>query len=443
MPYSWLTLASLRTQLATRLDDTTNVYWSQAELTAYIQESLRCWQGLSGYWRGRFNFNLSQGVFFYDLTAQAGSLIPYTIKDSDLCSVMLFHLLEKQLSGGLYVGTDMFSLADFTNALNNRRNQFLLETGMVLTRSTFVWPAPPISQNALSDRTIDVRRAAWFNTSNVYSTLWRTSEFAGSAFKKGWEIAPTDPPLTYSVAAEPPITMQLIPPPLNVGSVEMLSVSASPDLNPTAGVLLTIPDNFAWVVKFGALADLLNKAGQAQDMPRAAYCEQRWREGIEVARRHTSIVQAAINGILTPVNALQSFDSFNAGWQNLLQGTPNALALASWNLLAVSGPPDANPYSVQCDVVQNAPVPVNPGDQVQIGREELDAVVDYAVHLAMFKAGGQEFLSTTKLYDNLLRLAGVYNEELKASVDFYQPMSNRAIREEILRPRRVPIEMEA
>jgi hypothetical protein len=109
-------------------------------------------------------------------------------------------------------------------------------------------------------------------------------------------------------------------------------------------------------------------------------------------------------------------------------------------MFAVSPPPDTANYSITLDVVQNAPVPVNAGDQLQLGREELDAIIGYAEHLALFKVGGAEFLSTTPLYDQMVRLAGVYNERLIAQVDFLGAMSDRAIREENLRPRRIPVE---
>jgi hypothetical protein len=200
-----------------------------------------------------------------------------------------------------------------------------------------------------------------------------------------------------------------------------------------------VPDNFAWVVKFGALSDMLSKAGQAQDMPRAEYCERRWKEGIQLARIHTSAVQAQINGVTATIGAVESLDAYLPNWQNGV-APPTTPALASWNMFAVSPPPDQGNYSVTLDVVQNAPVPVNPNDQLQLGREEFDAVLGYAEHLALFKVGGAEFLSTTPLYDQMVRLAGVYNERLIANVDFFGSMSDRAIREENLRPRRIPVE---
>jgi hypothetical protein len=447
-------LSSLLTQLSERLDDENFVYWTLPELTLIIQESLRTFQAFSGYWRGRMTFNTFPSQPFYDLTQQTGTLIPYTVTDSYLLSLMLYQLIEKQLSSGSYVGTDMFILDDFTKALERRRNQFLVETGMVLSQVMDVSVSPPSGRVSIPDNVIDVRRVLWNSpgqgtpygsggygvgpydgTISSLTNLWRSNEFGAQAFKPGWALEPQDPPSEYSVAAEPPLTLQLIPPPLNPGSLTLLAVLAGATLNPSAGVLMGIPDNFSWVVKFGALADLLMKAGQAQDMPRASYCENRWKQGIDLARTHTSAVYAAIDGKDALINALASLDAFNPNWINE-NGPPTDVALASWNMLAVSPYPDTNNHSVRLDVIQNAPVPVLLTDQIQIGREELDALLDYAQHLSMFKLGGQEFLSTTPLFENMFRVAGIYNERLRANISFLQPMADRAGREEELKPRR-------
>jgi len=440
LPYNYLQLSGLLAQLAERLDDPGNLYWSQSELLLYVQETFRTWQAISGYWRGRMTFNTLPGITYYDLPSQLGSIIPYTLKDTDLNTLLAYHLIETPPTGGTWTGTDMFSIDDLTRALERRRNQFLVETGMVVTRSLFNWPAPPTPSFGLADTTIDVRRAAWVSAAGKYSTLWRSDEFGASTFSPGWNNSPQDPPSAYSIAAEPPVTLALLPPPLNPGQVELFSVLAGAPLNPAAGVLLGIPDNLAWIVKWGALADLLSKAGQAEDLQRAGYCEQRWREGINIARIHTSIVQAAINGVISETNALESLDAYSPGWENTAPGLPTSVALSAWNMLIVAGPPDAGPYSLQLDVVQNAPVPVLLTDYIQVGREELDVLIDYMEHLAFFKMGGDDFLGSTSLYDRMLRMGGIHNERLKASVNYVEPMADRAVREEILTPRRVPIE---
>jgi hypothetical protein len=435
--YSHITYAQLQTEVAARLDDSGNVYWSVSEVQSYILEALRTWQAFAHYWRERMSFLTTANQIFYDLTAQPNSLISYTQKDTDLISIMLSHLTEPQLNAGVYVGTDMFVLPDFIKALERRRNQFLFETGLVTTRTVMNWLAPPISRAPIDDRIIDVRRAAWIDTANAVTVLFRSNEWVASAVARGWEIAPSLTPLEYSIATEPPVSLQVIPPPQNNGQVELLSILTGATLT-GAGVLLGIPDDFAWAIKWGALADLLAKAGQSHDMLRSQYCEKRYQEGVVLGRLHTSAVQGLLNGRQTFINALQSFDTFNPNWENAAPTAPADLALASWNMLVVSPPPDSNSgtnYSISLDCVRNAPVPVLAGDFIQMGREELDVLIDYIEHLAMFKLGGDEFMATIPLYGNFQRLAAVYNQKLKAGIDFVEPLGDRAQREEVLHPR--------
>jgi hypothetical protein len=72
------------------------------------------------------------------------------------------------------------------------------------------------------------------------------------------------------------------------------------------------------------------------------------------------------------------------------------------------------------DVVRNMPIPATDADYVQVGREHLDVLVDYAVHLAMLKCGGAEFQATMGGYENLVNLAIDNNLRLAAVAPNYQ-----------------------
>jgi len=438
MPYSEITYAALRAQLADRQEDTSNIYWSDAENGLYLQEALRTWQSLTHCWRDRMTFQATQNFEWYDLTQQEGTLIPYTQTDSDLISVMLYHLLEPQLNGsGQYVGTDMFTLADFTAAMQRRRDQFLLETGMITGRSVINLPGPPVNRVSLVDTIIDVRRVAFVSPSGFYTTLWKTDEWRASAFKALWEASPQNPPSNYSTAGVPPITLKIIPPPSGSGAAEIITVSIGAPLNPSAGVLLGIPDDFVWVLKFGAMADLLNREGQSKDVQRAQYCQSRWEEGVEIARVTTSVINAYLNEVATFPTSIHSLSTYRPGWQNQT-GAPDTVASMSWNLIALSNVPDGNgPYSVSLEVAENAPVPEADGDEVQVSSEDMDAIIDYAQHLAAFKQGGKEFMDTVPLYQNFIRLATVRNERLKGAIPFYDRLSSSSTEQEKQAPRRI------
>lgn len=55
---------------------------------------------------------------------------------------------------------------------------------------------------------------------------------------------------------------------------------------------------------------------------------------------------------------------------------------------------------------------------MQIGREDYDAILDYAQHLAAFKQGGMEFAMTIPLLNNFIRHCKLYNSKLLQMGEF-------------------------
>ena len=101
-------------------------------------------------------------------------------------------------------------------------------------------------------------------------------------------------------------------------------------------------------------------------------------------------------------------------WQNDMQNTPTTIGMAGLNLIALYPPPNSGAHAVTLDVVRNMPVPVADGDSIQVGREELDVITDYAEHLAAFKMGGQEFAVTQPCYERMVRMAMQQNVRWRA-----------------------------
>lgn len=446
MPYSYITFAQAKTQLASRLDDPSSVYWTATgaynEIGNYIIEAMRTWQAYTGYWREKGQFNVSQGQAFYDLPSKLKStdgtvdLLAYNVTDQDLVAMIQYHLLEPA-TGSTWTGSEQWNLTELTNALQNRRNQILVDTGLVISHSTLnLGVPPPVGRVPLSDNVIDVRRVAWraVAPSTDVIPLWPSDEWSSSSFLPDWNLN-ANTPNSHSIIGPPPLTLQLMPVPIDVGKLEFLTVNAGADLNPAVGVLMGIPDNFAWGVKWGALADLLSIQGQPYDPTRAAYCQQRWEEAEEIIRINATVVTAAVDEKMTFVQPVGDLDAFNPTWE-VTEGSPTQIASAGLNMICVAPPPDATPYSVSLDVIRNAPVPAVDGDFIQLGREELDAVLDYAQHLAAFKMGGQEFLATIPLYQRFVRQAGIYNDRLRGTSCYLSAMQGQSWSETKVRPRR-------
>jgi hypothetical protein len=432
MPYNHIDYITLRNQLASRLDDQSKVRWTDDELKRYVCESLRVWQAFAAYTRERTVFATVAGTSWYDLpTVLPAGILDYNVTDAELVYLMEYHLIEPPAIP--WTGTAMFSLADLTQALERRRNQFLADSGMVVTRAVAPIAPPPDGRMPLVDTVIDVRRVGWKDAAGLTTPLWRTDEWAANSLQPGWAASPGRP-RGYSVLAPPPLTLQLIPPPNDVGSIDLLGVHAGVALDPTVGVLLGIPDNFAWVVKWGALAELLAIEGEAKDKSRMVYCEQRYQDGVELARVSPSVAQVTVGDVGVIGQAIADWDAFNPNWQNVA-GTVRDIGFASYNLLGVSRVPD-DVYGISLDVIRNAILPVNDADKVQIGREIITPILDYAQHLAMFKEGGQEFIATGPLYENFIREAAIYNEKLRACSFYVRAIQQQTLRQAKLVPRR-------
>lgn len=443
MPYSHTTLATLRGQLAARLDDSANIFWVSAELDALIAESLRTFGLLAGFWRERAVLSTVAGTAFYAITAQTygsptlASLVGYTVTDRNLVRDIEYHLLEPATDGSTYTGTAMFTLNDLRYAIQRRRDQFLADTGCVVTRSTQAVASPPSGRQQLTDTIIDVRRAAWQGASpyDYYTTLWREDERLLTAAGSTWNTT-SGTPEAFSIMAPPPLQLQLAPPPQASGTLELLTVDSGAALDPaTSATVLGIPDDLTPGVKWGALCDLLSKDGPARDLPRAAYCQQRYEEYVALARLLPVIIHAEVQGVSTIPCTLQELESSTPNWENGTS-TPSDVAIAAPNMIALNPVPDGV-YSVTLDVVRKTPVPTTDATQVQIGREQLDAILDYAEHLALFKVHGAEWNATKLQAANFLKQAVTYNQRLSASARAVLPASMQSQREKAGRPRRI------
>ncbi len=437
MAYTHTTRLSARTQLAGLLHDTGNVYWASGELDYYLDEALRTWGVAARYWREKGTLSTTAGTAFYDLTSSVtpSALRTQIVTDTDLALTIQYHLLEtSQISP--YLGTEQFTLAQITSALQRRRDQFLVETGSHLTLSTVAVGADPAGRKVLADTVIDVRRAAWLDSDSRFTPLWRSDEHAANSFNPEWLQNPLTPQ-SFSVSTSPPLSIQLIPPPLSSGTLDLITVSSGAVLDPAATVVLGVPDDFTWVVKFGALADLLGKDGQAYDPARSAYCEQRWQEGIQLASITTSVVDCQIANIPKPITSLHATESFNGNWQNE-QGTPEKCFLAGLNIIGFHKVP-SSVISISLDMQRNAPIPSGDAGFLEVGREELEAILLYAQHLASFKMSGQEFAATRKHYEHFWRLASLRNSRLAAAARNFKVLNDKAELEEQRRPRTMEV----
>lgn len=433
--YTQTSFLSSITTLSVRLQDPSFQYWSSTELGLYIQDSLRTWQALTTFYRQRAVSVSSPSTPFYDLsTILPQPVFGYNLTDRDLISLILYQLLEPQLTGGFaYQGTDQFSLAQITQAIERRINRFMSATGCVVTRSIHTISAPPISRVDLPNNLIDIRRLGWLTSSDDRTwdeatdawdddtSTWDTSVVVGyplsredsftiSALTRSGSVPGN--PKVYAQSVLPPASIQIHPPPAINGALDLCgtySISGlAPSVNPTT---IRIPDDLIWGVRFGVLADLLSTDGQDPDPARASYCEGRFQQAVQLAKLHPSILLPEIQGVGLNVESIHTVDNARPGWQRVSR-RPKNMGMVGRNLFCLADTPD-DTYGLSFDLVRNMPVPAADGDYLQISEEMLEPVLDYAMHLASFKMGGQEFQQTQTLYKNFIMAAAEQNSRIR------------------------------
>lgn len=429
--YEQITRASLSAELAARLGDPDGLFWVSAERVMLIEEALRTWQALTGYWRARaeFEVNATDGAF-YDLPTRIESLLAYSMTDRDLIGMIQYHLLETY-GPTAWAGTEMWTLDDVSGTVQRRRNQLIADTGCTVVRSTTLQVQAGVSRIALPDGTIDVRRAAFVDVSGTMNVLAKSDTFVRGTLGAS---ALFGRPRAYQMIGETTLQLELIPAPSDNGTLDLLITETGSDLDPaTSATILRIPDNYAWAIKWGALADLLSMVGPGQDEQRAAYCRNRYEQAVEIIRSMPVVIGAEVNGVSLNPPPLHSLDQSPA-WQNST-GTVRVVALAAPNMIAAYPVPNGA-ASIVLDVVRNAPIPEDDDSFIQLGKEQLTAILNYAEHLARFKLGGAEFYFSSRLMNEFIAAAVQQNEKLAATALYKSTIERQSTAESDANPSR-------
>lgn len=412
--YTYLTLGQARQQIANRLFDPNQVFWSSTELNLYINEALRTWNALTSFWRGDFTFPSAQNVTWYDITNSVtapNSLRIPVLQDTDLYLVMQFHLLEPAVGLNPWTGVSaQFTAADLLAAVQRRRDEVLGVTGCTTTRRTVGAVSGRI---VLADTVIDVRRMAYLPAIGSPSVMWKDDTWALQAFSPSYQQNPAGTPIAFLLSTEPPISFDTDRPPGSAGSYELLTVEAGAATSATTPTPLLVPDDWSHVIKWGAMADLFARESNARDPLRAQYCNQRYLMGVKMLQSAQALLAMRIGNVVLQVDSVMDADAYRVAWQAEAPGSPNGAFHSGLNLIGFAPVPNVGPYSFTATVVENAPVPVVDGDFLQVARDDIDVVVDYAQHLAAFKMGGAEFIYTMPLLERFLTKASIYNSKLK------------------------------
>jgi hypothetical protein len=241
-------------------------------------------------------------------------------------------------------------------------------------------------------------------------TLNREDNLAWDSFESS-HLQTNGTPANWSVIDGPPLAMDVDVAPNVSGGYDVLSLQAGLSFFPPNPTLLNVPDDWAWLAKWGALSDLLGRESEATDRQRADYCLKRYMDGLKIMKQANWLLLATINGMPVDTPSVREKDGFSPEWQDNSAAWPS-LVTAGMDLCAPCPVAGSVPMGVSCVLVGNQPVPSLDSDFVQCARDVFDVILDYAQMLAMFKEGGAEFAGAKDLEKNFFMLAMATNKRL-------------------------------
>lgn len=203
------------------------------------------------------------------------------ITDQQILGELQEAMVEPNDSGATWP-SGLWTASEVITLLDNRQNQFLKETGILVSRSALA-TTPNVQRQPLPSDCMFVLRIVWQAPDGTWTEIPRGDSFEMDEALSTWPITMEAKPRTYADAEVPTLQIQLQPA-TSVGGVAWALYFALGTALTGAGVNLTVPDEFAGTIKWGVVSDMLSKVGRALDRGRATWAEERYREGVEAAK---------------------------------------------------------------------------------------------------------------------------------------------------------------
>lgn len=207
----------------------------------------------------------------------------FNVSDQEVLGNVQLSLIEPN-DGGATWPSGIWTKQQALGFLNDRMRKMLGEAGITVAVAYQAGVAGS-TRMPLPENLIDVRRVAWANEADsmAYVELPRSDGWEQDHGRKNWPTASAVSPEVYLEDHYPSLTIELIPAPTDLGEAE-LTFSADGATADGSGVLLSIPDDWTPYLAWGVRADMLASEYEGNDPVRAAHCEQRFAEGIELLR---------------------------------------------------------------------------------------------------------------------------------------------------------------
>jgi hypothetical protein len=212
--------------------------------------------------------------------ARMAAYLPATVYPDTSCRIyseIQRHMLESPINTGL-TWTTMWTTTEVESYLTQRLALFLVDSGLIRERRDV---AATSSEVTLPSDSLDVLRTVW-NDGASRSVLVRIDKWALDNGAVGWQATPGTP-LYYTEDTNSALGAEVAPSPAAPGTLELVIIAAPP-VQRAHCYSINLPAIFTSYLKWGVIADMLSKEGEAQDPQRAAYAEARFTEGVELAK---------------------------------------------------------------------------------------------------------------------------------------------------------------
>lgn len=472
--YSWLTLTAGIAQLAARISDSGNVFWTVPECQAYITRALQQFNCLTSTWKTDFQFTSPN--LWNSLGSLAGSPRLRSSTDAQSYTMLQYYLLEPPTGAGTWTGTNQFALSDLVNALQTRRNEMLQVSACNDVLLQNIPLTPNTRRTFLPDTVLDVPRvrylalqtsptatgtiglssitvsssanivsgllamgtgvAPWATVTSVVgttvnlslpntgavsgvvmfyapSTLYRDDTVALEWYESPLYQLPAGTPQTFQLTSEPPLAFDVDITPDQAGVYEAVTLQSGTTFAPPASTLLGIPNDYAWVLEWGALADLLGRESEATDRERSAYCMKRYQDGLNLLTKTPWIMLGNINGVACSIDSLEETDRYSVGWDLNPSAFGPVIVTAGIDFMAI-------PVGQSCGVtvLGNSPLLDATNTFLQVSRDQWDTVLDLAQSFASFKMGGAEWKQALALEERAIKFCAAENSRLQSTGSF-------------------------
>ena len=450
--YTHTTFAQAKDRLAALLGDPSKTFYTDFELGRYLIEALRFWGVTAQYWRKTVQFELSPGVTFYDVTGAVGDnpdIYPrpdppqaFVVTDQELINDINLSLMEPIItnwSAG-WIGSEQFDLDTIADVLAKSKDDILRQTSTVVTEQSFRVD-PGVSRVVMAETEQDVsvstivRASFTEDETNLTLPLFAIDYYQAQATVDTATFPSVGRPKAFTSNNAPLLCIDLWPKPANGGTLKVYSQRMgyprpfTPQLTPT---VIWIPTDAAWILKYRAIDDLVCSDGIGKAPEISEYARQRWQQGVEILSGYGSVLWAELNGRRLTISSQFQLDAQRPMWENET-GQPRSIQQLSWNLISVYPTPD-QPYLLAMDTIVAAPIPAEDTDYIDVGPQYVQAIYDYAQHIATMKLQGGDFQATISLYQDCVKAALEHQASIAGSAINYRHQQIQAKADRIARP---------